>query len=183
MPYRFKARSSTPGEYRLAVGVLAQLLSAAKIIKPVDRGDGVLGTLDLNLYQLKPAPSTSAGYEDVFQFADGLLVETFGVSIIVSDGINSVVLNARIAQSNAQTIDAGGSVAVEEGVRDYLIATADLSLGGATVKPARGMRITETIDGIVRTFELLPISGQACYAETDPGGKTLLIHTKEIATS
>ena len=181
MAYRFKARSATPGQCRLAAGVLAQLVAAANIVKPVDRGDGVSGTLDLNLYQLKPPPAVAGGWEDSFDLCDDLLAEAFGVSIVVSDGINSVALTARVAAANAQTIDAGGAVAVEEGIRDYLIAAAELSLGGATVKPARGMTVAETIAGVGRKFEVLPISGQHCYAEADPGGKTLLVHTKEIA--
>lgn len=45
MTYRFKARSIVPGEYRLASGVLSELISLAHIKTEVGRGDGQLGTL------------------------------------------------------------------------------------------------------------------------------------------
>jgi hypothetical protein len=44
MAYRFKARSTTPGEYRLASGVLSQLIGLGDIIEGVGRGDGGVGT-------------------------------------------------------------------------------------------------------------------------------------------
>lgn len=42
--YRFAARSTTPGEYRLALGTLELLIAAANVRKDVDRGDGAAGT-------------------------------------------------------------------------------------------------------------------------------------------
>lgn len=45
MAIRFKARSTTPGDVRLASGVLAQLIGVADIRKDVGRGDGGTGTL------------------------------------------------------------------------------------------------------------------------------------------
>jgi hypothetical protein len=44
MPYRFNARSTTPGDYCFADGVLTDVLSAANVADGVDRGDGVDGT-------------------------------------------------------------------------------------------------------------------------------------------
>jgi len=45
MAYRFKTRSTTPGEYRLASGVLANLIALTDLRKTVGRGDGGTGTL------------------------------------------------------------------------------------------------------------------------------------------
>ncbi len=44
MAYRFKARSTTPGQYRLAAGTLAQLVALSNIVSGVNRGDGGIGT-------------------------------------------------------------------------------------------------------------------------------------------
>lgn len=44
MAYRFTARSTTPGEYRLASGVLGQLIALGDIQEGVNRGDGGIGT-------------------------------------------------------------------------------------------------------------------------------------------
>jgi hypothetical protein len=45
MVWKFKARSIIPGEYRLASGVLDNLISTADVRNAVDRGDGSLGSL------------------------------------------------------------------------------------------------------------------------------------------
>jgi len=44
MSYRFTARSTTPGEYRFASGVLANLIALGDIQQGVNRGDGGVGT-------------------------------------------------------------------------------------------------------------------------------------------
>lgn len=44
MAYRFKARSSTPGEYRFAATVLQNLIALSDIRSGTGRGDGGIGT-------------------------------------------------------------------------------------------------------------------------------------------
>jgi len=70
MSYRFTTRSTTPGEYRLVAGVLAQLLAASYIVEDIDRGDGVLGTLQR--YRLNPSTISSTAGE-VGQMTSGVL--------------------------------------------------------------------------------------------------------------
>lgn len=47
MAYRFKARSTTPGQYRLAANTLAQLIALTNIRNGIGRGDGGTGTVTL----------------------------------------------------------------------------------------------------------------------------------------
>lgn len=119
--------------------------------------------------------------DDAFDLADAVLADLYGVAVVYARGDDSVAVTARVAVQNAQTIDAAGIVAVETGSRDYLVAAAELVLNGTATRPQRGDRISETIAGVVRTFEVLPIGDQTCCMEADPGGKTLLVHTKEVA--
>ena len=44
MAIRLKARSITPGNVRLASGVLTQLIAVANIVDGIGRGDGGIGT-------------------------------------------------------------------------------------------------------------------------------------------
>ncbi|MCC6798316.1 MAG: hypothetical protein IT366_24600 [Candidatus Hydrogenedentes bacterium] len=44
MAYRFKARSTTPGEYRFATTVLQNLIALSDIRSGTGRGDGGIGT-------------------------------------------------------------------------------------------------------------------------------------------
>lgn len=43
---------------------------------------------------------------------------------------------------------------VEISARDYLVAVADLAVSGTAFAPAVGDRITETINGVAKTFEV-----------------------------
>lgn len=47
MAYRFKARSSTPGDYRFATTVLQNLIALGDIQSGVGRGDGGTGTFSV----------------------------------------------------------------------------------------------------------------------------------------
>jgi len=69
---------------------------------------------------------------------------------------------------------------VEARATDFLVAAADLVLGGAAVLPAVGDRIRVASGGTVQVFEVMAPGGQAHYRPSDPHGLTLRIHAKRI---
>lgn len=62
MAFRFKARSTTPGEFRLSPNTLSQLVSLDDIREGTGRGDGGVGTLVVSI-----------GYDE--GYADGLIAQ------------------------------------------------------------------------------------------------------------
>lgn len=48
MAYRFKARSTTPGDWNFVAGSLGFLPAVSSVLDGTDRGDGLLGTLDVS---------------------------------------------------------------------------------------------------------------------------------------
>jgi hypothetical protein len=71
---------------------------------------------------------------------------------------------------------------LEDVTRDYTVHVADLVLPVAgPVKPQKGDRITETVNGESAVFEVLAPSGGAVYRWGDAFRKTYRIHTKRVA--
>lgn len=93
MAYRFKARSTTPGAYRLASGVLGQLIALGDIQEGVNRGDGGLGTFVV--------PDEDEVYISVNYGADGTEFE----GTLVSSDLDEEALAAAIV-AELGTIDA-----------------------------------------------------------------------------
>lgn len=67
--------------------------------------------------------------------------------------------------------------AVEWGDRDYLIPVSALP-----AEPARGDRITETINGTPTVYEVMQVPGQKVF-EYVRGETIYLVHTKEQGTT
>lgn len=86
----------------------------------------------------------------------------------------------RYAFSRLPKAAGGGAVVWSD--RDYLIPVADLAVGGTPFGPVRGDRIAETINGAVRTFEVLaPLDEPESRA--DQMVTFWRVHTKEQAVS
>jgi hypothetical protein len=64
--------------------------------------------------------------------------------------------------------------------RDFLIRSSELLLGGASVVPAEGDRITETIDGVVCVFESIKTPTEPAWRYTDATRAMIRIHTKQV---
>ena len=65
--------------------------------------------------------------------------------------------------------------------RDYIVHAADIVLGGVVVVPRAGDTITETIQGVARSFEVMPLGQLKEYEPLDASGVMIKIHTKRIA--
>lgn len=70
---------------------------------------------------------------------------------------------------------------VVRGERDYLFATADLVIGGATVLPQKGDRITDTEpDGTPVTFELQTPTKEPVWRFSDQTRMVVRVHCKRV---
>jgi hypothetical protein len=96
-------------------------------------------------------------------------------TVTYSRGGDSVQLTATVGRTEFQVDDGYGVIQTWQS-RDYLIAAADLVLGGVTIRPQRGDRITD--GGTV--YEVLAPGKEDVFRFSDPYGVTLRIHTKVV---
>ena len=90
-----------------------------------------------------------------------------------------VVVAATVGRTVFETADDYGVVQRSES-RDFLIAAADLVLGGSQVLPERGDRIRETQGQKVYVYEVMAPGKEPQYRFSDPYRRTLRIHTKQV---
>ena len=109
------------------------------------------------------------------------LPATAGAKIDYQRGEDRVSVSAGFGRTEFQVEDSGGMRLVHSD-RDFLIATAELILGGQRAIPQRGDRIT-LVDPLGRfgdVFEVLAPAGADMYSE-DATGTLLRIHAKKLA--
>lgn len=100
-------------------------------------------------------------------------------SITYRRGSASVALTAVIGETQfVQEVDE--AVIAQWRGRDYFIAVADLMLGGETVTPQSGDRITQTVNGTEKEYEVAGASPEPCYRYTGPDEATFRVHTKQV---
>jgi hypothetical protein len=96
-------------------------------------------------------------------------------------GVDSVPVQATVGRTVFEQDD-GSGVIVRTEVRDYLIDTADLVLGGKPALPERGDRVEEIDAGKRFTYEVMPLGTEPHWRYSDPYRRALRVHTKHIAT-
>lgn len=106
-----------------------------------------------------------------------------GESLVYSRGVLSATITAPMGKTlmrldNSQT---GGAI-IEWTDADFLIAAADLVLGGSAVEPERGDKIRWSKDGKTRLFEVLAPGGEPCWRWSDEHQTVMRIHTKQVGT-
>ena len=95
-------------------------------------------------------------------------------------GAESVELNATVGRTTFEVEREFGVEKVES--RDFLIRSQDLVLSGQQVEPCQGDRIKETVGESVLVFEVMAPGDEPPWRYSDPGRKTLRIHTKQVDT-
>ncbi len=96
-------------------------------------------------------------------------------------GLSSVEVPATVGATPFQADDGSGAV-IEQEIRDYLVAAADLVLDGVQVLPERGDEIVEARDGVAHVYAVMDLGPEPHYRTADPSGRTLRIHTKLVGT-
>lgn len=113
--------------------------------------------------------------------ADAQHAELFGTTVdYVRASSTTSDVPARVAMREYEVAEQGGAVTVVT-VREYLIVKTNVTIDSVEVEPRRGDRIKETIGGIVRTFQVLPMAGRPGVEEDDVDGRVWKIRTKEVA--
>jgi membrane-associated protease RseP (regulator of RpoE activity) len=113
----------------------------------------------------------------------GRLAAYASVSVVYArPNVGSVTVNATPGNTPFETQEADGVVTVIVR-RDYMIATADLLIGGQTITPQPGDTITETLPGGgTATYEVTLTGNEPCWRWADrPYRNRRRIHTNEIA--
>lgn len=100
-----------------------------------------------------------------------------GLTVTYTRGAATVDIVARVGMSKTEIADQDGT-SFEIKVRDWIVDAADLVLDAETVTPRRGDTITETVAGMVRVYEVLPVAGEETHRYSDATGKRWRIHTK-----
>jgi hypothetical protein len=104
-----------------------------------------------------------------------------GVSVSYARiGANTLTLTAVPGQTTATSAELPGRVEIS--ARDYLVAVEDLvDASGTEVPPAVGDRITETINGAAKTFELqTPENGEPAFRWCNENRAMYRLHMKAV---
>lgn len=102
-------------------------------------------------------------------------------TVVYRRGAESVEIEATVGSTEFDRTDEYGVVHRIES-RDYLVAAADLVLGGDVVTPKAGDRITETGEARVHEYEVMSPGDEPAWRYSDPQRRTLRVHTKFIRT-
>lgn len=84
--------------------------------------------------------------------------------------------------ARTQDLRDDGVTVVNDEVRDFKIAAADYTFGGAAVEPAEGDVIIDASSGETRYYRVLPLVGEQAARWADPYGVSWRIHTKRKNT-
>ena len=114
--------------------------------------------------------------------ADEQLAELFGTTVsYVRASATTTDVPARVAMREYDVAKEGGTVTIVV-VREYLIVKTDVTIDSSVVVPRRGDRIKETIGGVERDFQVLPLASRPELEEDDVDGRLWKIRTKEVGT-
>lgn len=105
-----------------------------------------------------------------------------GVTITYARGLTEVAIldedGAAWVGRTAFASTQQGAARVEWGDRDYLILASALAALG---EPQEGDRVTETIEGVETTFEVMtPGTGEPCWRYSDPTRTVVRLHVKRV---
>ena len=104
-----------------------------------------------------------------------------GVSTVYTRGAYTLNLTPWVGRTVfASNLE--GNARIEFGERDYLIPKVDLVLNGAATEPAIGDRITETVGGESKVFEIMrPSTGEPAWRWSDSSQTRYRIHVKRVS--
>jgi len=101
--------------------------------------------------------------------------------VVYRRGEATVEVLATIGRTVFET-DNGYGVVERTESRDFLISAVDLVLAGLETLPQRGDRIRETQGATTFVYEVMAPGQQPHWRYSDPGRRTLRIHTKHVDT-
>lgn len=104
-------------------------------------------------------------------------------AVTYTRGVNSISgLLATVGRTQFETTDDNGVVEAWES-RDFIVSKSDMVLSSTAIEPARGDRITQTLNGATCVFEVMAPAGQPVWRWSDSRRYRMRIHTKLVSES
>ena len=94
-------------------------------------------------------------------------------------GAEQITVDATLGRTRYEVED-GYGLRVTAGVMDFLIGTDELILSGAPALPEPGDQIRVERNSAIEVFEVMALSGIGHWQYSDPYGRTLRIHTRQV---
>lgn len=104
-----------------------------------------------------------------------------GETLVYSRGVYSVTITAPVGKTMLSITDGLGGTRIEWTDADLLITATDLILNGTQTEPARGDRITHTVDGVSTIYEVRAPQGEPPWRWSDSFGLVMRVHAKKVA--
>lgn len=119
-----------------------------------------------------------SSHEEIFNAASMPAVESqFGVDVVFSRGaLNSAAFTARRGDRDHRAMGGEYGLEISVTMRDFWLPVASVVVGGETIEPRAGDRITEGDE----VFEVAPPDDEKPAVERPAGGFDWLVHTKRI---
>ena len=104
-----------------------------------------------------------------------------GVSVTFTRKADGTTQTLTVIPGLATAVSTETPGRVEIAERDYLVAVADLMVGGVEYPPLLGDRFTETINGVATTFEVqTPTSGEEAVRYSSQWRSMYRCHCKRV---
>jgi len=110
---------------------------------------------------------------------DGVRQAHLSRTVTYQRGVDSVGIAATLGSTTYEVADEAG-VIVQAKATDFIVSAEALVLGGAPTKPQVGDRIRVPSGDKVLVFEVLDLGGAGHYRPSDPHGRMLRIHAKQV---
>ncbi len=117
--------------------------------------------------------------EQGVSWLDGMRETHLSRAVTYQRGVESIDLAATSGSTTYEVADEAG-VIVQAKATDFIVSAEALVLGGAATKPQVGDRIRLPSATKVLIFEVLDLGGAGHYRPSDPHGKMLRIHAKQV---
>jgi len=110
---------------------------------------------------------------------DGMRQTHMSRLVTYQRGVETVDIAATLGATTYEVADEAG-VIVQAKATDFIVSAEALLLSGAVTKPQVGDRIRVPSGTNVLVFEVLDLGGAGHYRPSDPHGRMLRIHAKQV---
>lgn len=110
---------------------------------------------------------------------DGMRQTHLSRLVTYQRGVETVDIAATLGATTYEVADEAG-VTVQAKATDFIVSAEALVLGAAITKPQIGDRIRVPSGVKVLVFEVLDLGGAGHYRPSDPHGRMLRIHAKQV---
>lgn len=117
--------------------------------------------------------------EQGVSWLDGVRQTHMSRPVTYQRGVDSVDLAATLGTTTYEVADDAG-VIVQAKATDFIVSAEALVLGASVTKPQIGDRIRVPSGTKVLVFEVLDLGGAGHYRPSDPHGRMVRIHAKQV---